>query len=548
MNTLQNPLAKITLLGQPPVSGLVRLNGDGSLDQDFQIPELIVHPTTLFQNGIWAPIVLDDAGNIYIGGAFGTVNGKAREGFARLFPDGSLDLNYGASGYIMTGGRPVRGIGFQSDGSLVIGGRFEDDFGTEVVLIWLDPNGDFDPSFVLTSRFDVADTVAPVFPQTRNLRIASDDKIVIVGTTFARFNSDGSLDGTFAQPALGDPTVYNEAFSLVLLPDDSVVFPGGINDIPEVNGVALSGLGRLTTDGTFDETFTPGNFQTEWYPEGFAAQSDGRVVVWDNYDFVENERRDGLARFETDGTLDGTYDLSVTHPDLIAVVDAGMLSDDRLQYIADTDAGKVYGRLNADGTPDDGTASDTTAGNVDFIPDVGISGTDIFVLADDRSIIYTSDNPQSVLDGALGSFQRVNLDGAIDGSFAGPVLNIGSVVRFDQSQADIDAGISGPIDSITTAPVRVLAELAGGKLLLMVPNESGGMQLVRLNSDGTLDNSFVSSNVEGGELNLDFPTLIDPERNNEVLQIAVFSPSLAGFMGAVELIDGSILVSGQFEF
>ena len=355
------------------VSGLVRLNVDGSLDQDFQIPELIQHQTTGFQNGIWARIILDGDGNIYIGGSFGTVNGEVREGFARLFPDGSLDLDYGVGGYVMVG-RPPRGIGFQSDGSLVIGGRFEDDSGTEAVLIRLDPNGDFDSSFVLVSRNEVADTVAPFFLQVRNLRIASNDKIVIAGTTIARFNSDGSLDTSFARAILGDAGEYNESFSLELLPDDSVVFPSGDGDIPEVNGVPLLGLGRLAVnDGTFDPTFTPGSFQSEWYPEDFAVLSDGRVVVWDDYDYVGAERRDGLAGFETDGTLDGTYDLSVIHSDLVNVVDAGILSDDRLQYIADTDSGRVYGRLNADGTPDDGTLDDSTTSNIDFISDEGIS-------------------------------------------------------------------------------------------------------------------------------------------------------------------------------
>jgi len=400
-----------------PVSGLVRLNVDGSLDEGFQIPELIQHPTTGFQNGIWARIILDDDGNIYIGGSFGTVNGEAREGFARLFPDGSLDMSYGVGGYFMAGGRPVRGIGFQADGSLVLGGRFTNDNGTEGVLIRLDPNGDFDSSFVLVSRNDVADTVAPFFLQVRNLRIASDDKIVIAGTTIARFNSDGSLDSTFARAILGDAGEYNESFSLELLPDDSVVFPSGDNGIPEVNGVALTGLGRLETNGTFDPSFTPGNFQSEWYPEEFAVQSDGRVVVWDDYDFVGSSRRDGLARFNSDGTLDSAYDLSTIHADLVTVVDAGMLSDDRLQYIAETDSGRVYGRLNVDGTPDDGTEFDSTIGNDDFTPNAGISGTDIFILANDQSIIYTSDDPQSVLDGELGSFQRVNLDGSLDGGF-----------------------------------------------------------------------------------------------------------------------------------
>ena len=473
-------------------------------------------------------------GGIYIGGSFGTVNGEPREGFARLHPDGSLDLGYGVGGYIMTGGRPVRGIGFQSDGSLVIGGRFEDDFGTEAVLVRFDPDGVFDPAFNLVSR-----DASGLFRQARILEVMDDDRIVAGGGTIARFNSDGSLDGSFLRPVF--QSGVGEIFSLTVLPDGSVVFPG--SEPTEVNGEELEGIGRLLSNGIFDSSFTPGSFQREWYPEGLAVQSDGRTVVWSGFesipgfDRVGSEFRNGLARFDTDGLLDPNYDLALVNADLHWLVNAGALSDDRLYYIAQSDLGPVYGRLNPDGTADGS-----------FAPAPEITGSDVFVLADDRAIIYQSDDPQGVVDGNLGSFQRVNLNGSLDGAFAGPVLNIGFVDRAEPSQDDIDAGFAGPIISITTAPVRVLAELAGGKLLVMIPNDAGGMKLVRLNVDGSLDNTFVSGNIDGGALNLNFPVITDPLRGGEVFQQAVFSPALAGFMDAVELVSGSILVSGQFDF
>ena len=311
----------------------------------------------------------------------------------------------------------------------------------------------------------------------------------------------------------------------------------------EVNGEELEGIGRLLSNGIFDSSFTPGSFQTEWYPQGLAVQSDGRTVVWSGsegvkgFDRVGSEFRIGLARFDTDGLLDPNYDLALVNSDLHWLVDAGALSDDRLYYIAQSDAGLVYGRLSDDGTVDGS-----------FIPAPEMKGSDVFVLADDRAIIYQSDDPQGVVDGNLGSFQRVNLNGTLDGTFTGPVLDIGSVDRAEPSQEDIENEIAGPIISITTAPVRVLAELAGGKLLVMVPNDGGGMKLVRLNVDGSLDNTFVSGNIDGGALNVNFPFISDPLRGGEILQQAVFSPALAGFMDAVELGDDSILVSGQFDF
>ena len=195
------------------VTGLIRLNADGTLDQSFNIPQLDDFED-ISGTGIWAPIVLDGGGNINIGGRFSSVNGAARQGFARLLPDGSLDDTFPASGYTILEGRPVRGIGFTSNDKVIIGGLFmADATGAEGVLVRLHTDGTFDDTFTLLARGDSAlDT------QARQLALLADDTIVAVDNTVARYLPDGTLDDTFHRPVLNDSNLEGNGIAFWLSP------------------------------------------------------------------------------------------------------------------------------------------------------------------------------------------------------------------------------------------------------------------------------------------------------------------------------------------
>ena len=81
-------------------------------------------------NGGVLAIVVQPDGKIVIGGNFSTVtpNGGTpvvRNNIARLNPDGSLDLAFDPNA-----NSPVYALALQSDGSIVVGGEFNDSFGT----------------------------------------------------------------------------------------------------------------------------------------------------------------------------------------------------------------------------------------------------------------------------------------------------------------------------------------------------------------------------------------------------------------------------------
>ena len=83
--------------------------------------DLVFNPGT-GADGAVRTVALQPDGRLVVGGAFSSVNGVARQGVARLNPDGSLDptLDPGSG----TQGGRVNALALQSDGTVFLGGLF----------------------------------------------------------------------------------------------------------------------------------------------------------------------------------------------------------------------------------------------------------------------------------------------------------------------------------------------------------------------------------------------------------------------------------------
>ncbi len=167
---------------------IVRLLPDGQLDPSFLPPT--------FPNGssVWQILRLAD-GKLLVGGAFTAVNGQAALGLIRLHGDGSRDSTFTASGYLpgsLTSPYPIRGIVQQSDGRIVLGGRFRIGTGSPIryaPLFRLNADGSADGTFAL--QFNSGQTA-------RSLVQQPDGKLVVAVTSSVyRFESNGAVDSTF---------------------------------------------------------------------------------------------------------------------------------------------------------------------------------------------------------------------------------------------------------------------------------------------------------------------------------------------------------------
>src|SRR5205814_10321247 len=97
----------------PTRNGIVRLNGDGSLDSTFD-PGAGVSVNAL---------AIQNDGKILLGGGFTNYNGVSRNGIVRVNIDGSLDTSLNPDGGAGTFGT-VSAIAVQTNGKIVLAGAF----------------------------------------------------------------------------------------------------------------------------------------------------------------------------------------------------------------------------------------------------------------------------------------------------------------------------------------------------------------------------------------------------------------------------------------
>ncbi len=281
---------------------------------------------------------------------------------------------------------------------------------------------------------------------------------VITATGLSGF-SDGSLDPGFGA---GQSGANGTVFAVASLPDGSVIIGGTFST---VNGTARNNIARLNTDGTLDTTFGNGLAGTNGSVSALAVLPDGRVIVGGTFSAVNGTARNNIARLNTDGTLDTTFGngLAGTNASVMAAVrqpDGAVVIGGGFTTVNGTARGYIA-RLNTDGT------LDATFGN-------GLTGANNWV----RGIALQSDT-KAVIAGSFtsvngttrGNIARLNTDGTLDATFGN--------------------GLAGT--SHWTHPVAVQAD---GKILIggqfMTVNGTGRNRLARLNTDGTLDTTFLN--------------------------------------------------------
>src|SRR5438552_14878935 len=163
------------------------------------------------------------------------------------------------------------------------------------------PPGQIDNTFVPAPGTN--DAVNVVIPQP-------DGKVVAAGrftmannvprNRIARFNFDGSLDGTF-DPGTGADA---EITAAVLQPDGRIVVAGRFTSF---NTFTHNRVCRLNANGSVDQSFGLGDGINNTVL-ALALQSDGRILVGGQFSSVDLTLRFNLARLNTNGSVDLTFD------------------------------------------------------------------------------------------------------------------------------------------------------------------------------------------------------------------------------------------------
>ena len=223
---------------------LVRLNLDGSVDQDFDPG---AGPSSVVWSFAWQP-----DGKILIVGNFTSYDSTARNHVARLNADGSLDPSFDPGSGL--GDRAVS-VAVQTDGKILVGGFFHDYNGISrhgIVRLNADGSLDasFDPGAGIAGQESGWDRIYSIIPRTDGRILIGGDFATYDGSQrnrIAQLNADGSLDTSF-DPGSGANGII---IDMELLSDGRVLVGGYFTSY---GGALRSRIARVLGSFDFSET------------------------------------------------------------------------------------------------------------------------------------------------------------------------------------------------------------------------------------------------------------------------------------------------------
>ena len=339
---------------------LIRLNADGSVDSTYVLDPVVTGIINVWRvDALNRPIFLAQ-----------TAAGRR---LVRLQADGSLDPTFNPS---MGSPGVVNIVAVQQDGKLLVAGTYAFMNGVARNKISrVNPDGTLDLTF---------DPGTGLSNFARQLAIQPDGKIIAVGpfasyngvTTgpVVRLNADGSIDNSFSVTVTGSSSVE----SVAVQPDGKILIGGGFTAI---NGTGRTRIARLESNGALDATFNPVLGGTG-IVRGIVVESSGKIVIGGLFTGVNGDARNNLARLESNGTTDLTFNSTINQVSSLYRQSDG-------KYLATIDNGAGLTRRNADGSTDTAFTP----------PTIGYSGTPLFL-----SALQLPDS--SILIG--GRFETVN--------------------------------------------------------------------------------------------------------------------------------------------
>jgi len=331
----------------------------------------------------------------------------------------------------------------------------------------------------------------------------------LVSGPTAKAASAGAIDPGFLAPEILGPGTVR---AVVRQPDGKLLIGG---QFLQIDGVLRKNIARVNSDGTLDPTFNPGAGAEGGFLPKVAAlllQNDGKVIVGGSFSTFNGVARTNLVRLASDGSIDASFFGSVNgEVKAIVPLAGGKFMIGGYFSLINGSSRKCIARLNSDGTLD----TSFNAGSILY----GNSYTGVKVIAVqvDGKLIIAGDF-STVAGIARPAIARLLADGALDTTFA--------------PQGD------GYIYSMALQSDNKI--LIGGGF-----NSFGGTyrgRLARLNSDGSVDLSFNQTVAPNGSVEV-----IALASNGSVLVGGYFPSSpLSGLRGFARLTSTGSL-DPQFE-
>ncbi|NQU36978.1 MAG: delta-60 repeat domain-containing protein [Actinobacteria bacterium] len=332
----------------------------------------------------------------------------------------------------------------------------------------------------------------------------------------ARFTQDGSLDTAFTNAYAGTGVgldAKGAVEGVAVQPDGKIVVVGYFTNY---NGKKAPGIARFNSDGSLDADFS-NNDPTKGGITGVAStvalQRDGKIVIGGQFTVgPEGKSVENVARFNADGSLDSDFIKTYGNGGKGLVGNFGVLS------VAVQSDGKIlvggdYQKYNGDAK-----ANKLTRFNPDGSLDAAFTktyagtgnGLNGFVMGmkvqPDGKIVLTGNFTGYNANAKVNGLARFNSDGSLDTAFANTYAGPGTGLDFgaDNLAVQGDGGI---------VVVGAFSKYNGNPRV---------NHLARFNSDGSLDATF-AKNYAGAGTGLDFTVHAIDVAGSEILVGGIFT-------------------------
>ncbi len=375
---------------------------------------------------------------------------------------GELVFTAGDSGYNQNLGSVVL-----ADGSMLMT-PYEAGGGNSI-LVKLNADGSIDTSFGTNGYADNSS-----IGYIQSAEVHPDGKILVSGMDggsifLARYNADGSVDMGFGSSGVATPSggSFEEATDIAVQSDGSIIVVGEHGDDSVIT--------RFTSTGTHDTTF--GTSGTVLVNLGSTFERLESVTVLSD-DSIIAVGETSVVKMDSDGNLDNTFDSD-------GILNLGNFSegvavqaDGKFVVTGGTGAALFVTRFNANGSIDSDFG---TSGTTTWL--TAATGHDVAVQADGKLVVagFTDSYPSQWV------VVRFNTDGSLDTSFGtgGAWVQTTSV---DYSEAySVGLYNDGTSEKIVIGGYTYRDGFGTAALSTMV----------RLNHDGTLDDTLGTNTLDG---------------------------------------------------
>ncbi len=541
---------------------ILKLNTDGTLDTTFDSSNNLLDAAII-------DLAIQSDGKIIVIGNFTNYGGYQQNKVARLNSNGSLDymFNNQGTGFVGT----TNSVAIHTGGKIIIGGNFTSYNGiSKNHLIRLETDGTIDTTFN-------TGTVTGPSSAVTSVNIQSDGKIMILGSfstynsiiseKIARLNSSGSLDISFNIESnflganyLYYPTyVYSSPifYSISTLPNGKMILTGQF----QTNTFSGANIKKINANGTFDTSFNSTSVTGANGPiNAIAIQNDGKLIVAGAFTEFNSYLSPGIVRLNVNGTVDSSF-LSnfytkygkVTTINDISIQPDGMIIVAGVIYNEPTYTNlRYYFRLNIDGSIDDTFVITNGTNNFNLRNTVclqsdgkilfggGFTNPTIKRLNSDASVDSTFNNGTSfnstVNEIILQSDGKILVGGnfsSYNGISKSGITRLNSNGVFDSTFTG-----TGATDSSGAGKINAITLQNDGKILIggafTSYNGVAANSIIRLNNDGSKDNTFITSIVAN-------VVSINIQPDGKIILVADISSSFTKKSKIVRLnIDGTI--------